>query len=100
MIFAALDEAARKDELLIVEGGLLRYHQRRDGWVVIREIIVLPEYRGEGIGRMLVERVRCRHRLPMRAKCPVVYPSNAFWKAIGFKLVREEKGVNVWECQP
>lgn len=53
MIFAALKEAAERGELLLVEGGLCRWHRRRDGIVVIREIIVLPPHRRKGVGRAL-----------------------------------------------
>ena len=98
MIFAALDEAARRDELLLVDGGLCRYHMRNDGVVVIREILVLPEFREQGIGQAMIDRIRYRHVGHMlRARCPEVYPANGFWKAMGFVLVGTVKGVNVWE---
>src|SRR5258708_21708925 len=98
MIFAALDEAARKNELLLVDSGMCRYHVRKDRVVVIREIIVLTEAREQGIGRAMVERIRYRHAgYPLRARCPESYPSNGFWKAIGFVLVGTVKGINVWE---
>lgn len=31
MIFVALSEAAQKGKLLLVDGGMLRFHLRRDG---------------------------------------------------------------------
>ncbi len=100
MIFAALSEAADKGELLIAQGGLCRWHRRRDGIVVIREVLVLPERRGEGIGRVLVDTVR--HRNPgstLLAKCPVPYPSNRFWSALGFTLVATKNDINEWRLE-
>lgn len=99
MIFAALDEADRRDELFLVEGGLLRYHLRKDGVATIREVLVLRECRGRGIGRELVERVRRRHpAATLRARCPAELPSNGFWRRLGFSLV-SSGAVNVWERQ-
>jgi N-acetylglutamate synthase-like GNAT family acetyltransferase len=96
MIFAALNEAAERGELLIVEGGLCRFHVRRDGTLVIREVIVLPGARRRGIGSKLVHRACITHRGLVIAKCPVKYESNRFWQEIGFQLVGEGKGINEW----
>ncbi|MDE2102922.1 MAG: GNAT family N-acetyltransferase [Patescibacteria group bacterium] len=98
MIFAALNEAAEKGELLLVDGGMARYHLRKDGWVVIRELIVLPVWRRRGIGKKLVETIIARHRAPVRARCPCDYQANQFWKAMGFNLSVPGK-INVWEFQ-
>ena len=98
MIFAALNEAADHGELLLVAGGLCRFHRRRDGTVTIRELLVLPECRRQGIGRSLVEAVVHRHPgARLLARCPTCYPANGFWPRVGFVLVREEKGCKVWE---
>ncbi len=99
MIFVALDESASKGELLLVEGGMLRYHRRRDGIFVIREILVLPTHRRKGVGRALVSEVISRARLhTIRCKCPAKYvESNLFWSAMGFTLLEEKGGVNLWQ---
>lgn len=100
MIFVALSEAADKGELLLVTDGLCRFHRRRDGVFVIREIIVLPFRRRTGVGRRLVEDVlmRAGPDAVVRAKCPVAYESNRFWAAMGFRLVGEATGgINAWE---
>jgi len=85
MIFAALDEAARKGELILVDGGLCRFHRRRDGCVTIREVLVLPSRRRAGLGRALVALVRrLEPGRPLIARCPAWSEANAFWSALGF----------------
>lgn len=101
MIFPALMEAADRGELILVDGGMCRYHCRRDGVVTIREVIVLPCKRGKGIGRKLCNMVRARVGpcVKIVARCPASYESNGFWERIGF--VKVESGeVNVWESRP
>lgn len=49
MIFEALWDVAQKDELILVDGGLLGYHLCKDNQITIREIIVLPGVQREGI---------------------------------------------------
>jgi hypothetical protein len=51
MIFVALEEAASKGQLLLIDGGMCRFHKRKDGVTVIREIIVLPTRRKQGVGQ-------------------------------------------------
>lgn len=96
MIFAPLNEAADRGELILVNGGMCRYHLRKDGVTVIREIIVLPCHRRHGIGRRMVGMVIRNTDGPVVARCPATYESNAFWKSIGFTLDRREGDVNVW----
>jgi GNAT superfamily N-acetyltransferase len=101
MIFVALDEAARKGELQLMDGGMCRWHLRRDGVVVIREIIVLPGRRRQGVGRRLVEAVQAANPgRTLRAKCPAAYEANGFWRHMGFALAASEKGANLWERRP
>lgn len=98
MIFAALSEAADRGQLLLIHGGLCRWHKRRDGIVVIREVLVLPASRRKGVGRSLVAEVISRNSgHVIQAKCPVAYPSNAFWARMGFTLVEEKNGANRWQ---
>lgn len=98
MIFAALDESAARGELLLVAGGLCRFHLRRDGVVTIREIVVLPEVRRTGIGSRLVDEVQRRNPArTLRASCPAALPANQFWRGLAFDPVAERNGVVVWE---
>lgn len=99
MIFVALSEAADRGELILRDGGLCRWYRRKDGVVVIREILVLPDHRRRGIAREMIEKVILQNPgRTLRARCPVKYDSgNAFWKAMGLSLVSEQKGINLWE---
>jgi len=98
MLFVALSESADRGQLLLVDGGLCRYHLRKDGAVTIREIIVLPASRGKGIGRALVGAVlrQCPGAV-VRARCPADYPANGFWERMGFQKQPTTGGVNLWE---
>jgi GNAT superfamily N-acetyltransferase len=96
VIFAALSESADRGELLLVQDGLCRYRLRRDGTVVVRELLVLPFRRRTGLGSRLVAEVRARHPgRPIEARCPAGYASNAFWAALGFTLASAGE-VNLW----
>jgi GNAT superfamily N-acetyltransferase len=104
VIFAALSEAADRGELLLVDCGLCRFHRRRDGVVVVREILVTPPARRCGVGRRMVAEVQRRHPgATLLARCPVadargtVAPGNVFWAHLGFALARVEGRLNVWE---
>jgi GNAT superfamily N-acetyltransferase len=105
VIFVALSEAADRGELLLVNGGLMRCHRRRDGVVVVHEIIVLPGWRRRGVGRQMVNEIR--HAYPnavIRAVCPAEYEANEFWKALGFVIAEYKKPgkrqLVVWEFRP
>jgi GNAT superfamily N-acetyltransferase len=101
VIFAALAEAAGRGELILVRDGLLRWHLRQDGVVVVREILVLPFRRGTGVGRaLLAELAEKNPGRPLRARCPQAYESNGFWRRMGFVLADASNGVNVWESRP
>jgi N-acetylglutamate synthase-like GNAT family acetyltransferase len=98
MIFTAMSEAADRGELLLVDGGLCRFHLRRDGVVVIRELLTLPSVRGLGVGRGLVGAVMTRHPGSLvRAVCPASYRSNGFWAHMGFAAVDRDELRVVWE---
>jgi GNAT superfamily N-acetyltransferase len=87
VIFELLWEAAQRDELLLVDGGMCNFHLRKDGQLTIREIIVLPHRRGEGIGRAILEQLRqIRGATSIFAKCPADLDSNGWYKHMGFEL--------------
>ena len=101
MIFAALQEAAGRGELLLEKDGLCRWHKRRDGIVVIREILVLPYAHRQGIGKRMLDEIRLKNPgAELLARCPVSYESNRFWEAMGFRLAQTRGGVNEWRLPP
>lgn len=98
MIFAALSEAADRGELLLVPGGMCRFHRRKDGTVTIREMLVLPGCRRHGIGRGMIRQITATHPgVLIRARCPAGYEANQFWGRVGFRLASQVDGVNLWE---
>lgn len=105
MIFTILAEAAKKGELLFVDGGMVHFSQKRNGTFTVHEIIVLPSHRRRGVGEALVQRIRDLHPgCKMRALCPIQYESNAFWKGIGclHRGIKRSGDVrmNIWELPP
>lgn len=100
MIFEALSESAQRGELLLVEGGMCRWHLRRNGQLTIHEILAHPP--GQGVGtRMLATLRQTPGASCIVAKCPADLPSNLWYAARGFALVRSEtarsgRGVNTW----
>lgn len=98
LIFVALNEAADRGELILCNGGLCRFHRRRDGVVVIREILVLPDRRRRGIAiGMIAEVIRRNPGAVILARCPVEYEANTFWPLAGFRLKDTKEGINLWE---
>lgn len=96
MIFAALDEAASRGELILVYDGMIRFHLRKDGVLVVREVIVMPCRRRTGLGRLLVNMASGRYPgHPVLARCPASSEANAFWAALGYSLTPGGK-VNEW----
>lgn len=103
MIFETLYESAQKGELLLIEGGMARFHLRRDGQMTLHEILVTRP--GIGIGTMLLNRLRgiarARSASCIVAKCPADLPSNGWYKSKGFCLSATEetptgRKLNVW----
>ena len=69
----------------MVDGGMCHWHLRRDGQLTIREIIVLPDRQGEGIGKRMVEWLFQRRGVTsVFAKCPIDLSANGFYAALGF----------------
>lgn len=101
MIFAALSEAADRGELVLIEGGMCRWHRRRDGVVVVREILVLPTHRKEGRGRQMLRIVQRQNPASaVVARCPVGSEANTFWQHMGFAPAAGEDGINTWIRRP
>jgi GNAT superfamily N-acetyltransferase len=92
MIFESLTESATAGELILVDGGLCRYHLRADGQLTIREILVLPELRNHGIGSAMLKALchapgaRC-----IVARCPADLPANGWYERRGFRCLGRGK---------
>ena len=85
MIFEPLMESADRGELFLVDGGFCHWHLRRDGQLTIREIIVLPERRGQGIGTAILGRLRQTSGATcIFAKCPADLDANRWYRRMGF----------------
>lgn len=107
MIFVVLHEAAKKGNLLLVDGGLCHFHRdKRDNTIIIHEMLVLPSARRGGVGRGMIEKLQERYPgSSIRCKCPFSYlTGNAFWEGMGFELLGREidpkidgGGFNLWE---
>ena len=102
MIFEALSESAECGELILVDGGLCHWHLRRDGQLTIREILVLPDRRGQGIGiAMLAQLRQTPGALSLFAKCPANLPANGWYERMGFgregiETTRTGRELNLW----
>jgi GNAT superfamily N-acetyltransferase len=86
MIFESLWESAQKGELILVDGGLCHFHLRRDSQLTIREIIVLPEYQYQGVGKRILESLKQRDCTSIFAKCPAPLAANGWYKRMEFIL--------------
>lgn len=100
MCFDQLHESAKRDELLLVDGGLCHWHLRRDGQLTIREIITTRK--GQGVGAAMLDTLkRTPGAISILAKCPTDLRSNAWYAAQGFALEGTERAksgrvINVW----
>lgn len=98
MIFETLYESAQRGELLLIDGGFVHYHLRRDGQLTIREIISTRPGAG---GEMLARLKQTPGALSLFAKCPVDLAANAWYAKRGFVREGEEvtpsgRRLNLW----
>jgi len=100
MIFEAVWESAQRGELILVDGGMVRFHVRRDGQLTIHELIVLTPR--QGIGTRLLDRLK---QVPgvvrIAARCPADLAANSWYQARGFQfggsaLTRSNRRINTW----
>ena len=105
MIFETLSKAARQGELILVDGGFCHWHLRRDRQITIREIIVLPECRGQGIGTAMLETLKVvPNATSIFAKCPYDLPANDWYHRQGFtdegvETTRTGRRLRLWRFQ-
>ena len=85
-------------------GFVIYRHRKKDLQTTLAEICVAEEYRGQGVGRRLINALsnECeeKSRSFIQLKCPVDLPSNNFYKSLGFSYISTELGksrkLNVW----
>ena len=82
MIFDALYDSAKRNELLLVDGGICHFHIRRDGQLTIREIISTKP----GAGSIMLEILKKKSAESIFAKCPEELESNTWYLKKGFIL--------------
>lgn len=101
MVFETLYEAAQRGELILIYGGVCRYHIRRDCQLTIYEII--STRRGAGYEMLgILKQMSGVHSL--FAKCPVDLSANEWYERQGFDLesveiTRTGRGLNCWRLQ-
>lgn len=105
MIFESLNSAAERGELILVDGGMCHWHLRRDGQLTIREIIVLPDHQGQGVGAAMLDTLRCvPGATSIFAKCPYDLPANDWYQRRGFadegtETTRTGRWLRLWRLQ-
>jgi N-acetylglutamate synthase-like GNAT family acetyltransferase len=95
---------AQKADKLI---GFVEYHHRQDLQTTVYHIVVEPEHRDQGIGRILMETLRQEsYQLKkqfIRIKCPEELKANRFYEHVGCHLVGKEEGkrrtLSIWELE-
>lgn len=101
MIFESLYESAKRNELLLIDGGFCNWHLRRDGQLTIREIISTRP----GAGFEILETLkRVKGAGCIFAKCPIELDSNDWYSRRGFTLEGQEttktgRTLNLWRLQ-
>ncbi len=104
-------EAIDQGQIMVVavDGNIVGfqhyYHRKRDLQTTFYHKALRKEWRGQGLGRRLVDAVideaRALGRRKVVLKCPVDLPSNRFHERYGFILVGQELGrkrkLNVWQ---
>lgn len=100
----ALEEHCKRGSLLVAKDkdiiiGFCNYNKRKDGVNIIYEICNDFKYRGNGIAKSMIEKLK----KPIQLKCPIDNESNKFYEHYGFKLIDIEEGkkrkLNVWRLE-
>jgi ribosomal protein S18 acetylase RimI-like enzyme len=108
----ALAAGIQRGWLLVAEHaghviGFLHYRHRQDSQTTLYEICVDKAWRGNGVGRSLVQALAAESeamgKVRIRLKAPTDLPANVFYRQVGFILAGVEWGkrrqLNVWEIR-
>jgi hypothetical protein len=101
MIFEALYESAKRGELLLIDGGYVRFHIRRDRQMTILEIISTRRGAGSVLWTLLLAIAIDKNVSKIVAKCPADLEANSWYQKKNFVLDRTEttksgRGIRVW----
>lgn len=97
-MFEQLYASALKNELLLISGGMVRFHLRRDRSLVIYEIISIRP----GAGSEMLEQLKqVKGAASIFAKCPVDLEANKFYAKKGFicegqETTKSGRKLNLW----
>jgi ribosomal protein S18 acetylase RimI-like enzyme len=104
-------EAVENKRIIVIKttddeviGFVIFRHRKTDKQTTLSDICVQRDWRGQGLGKVLLQHLydECLElkRDFIQLKCPVDLSANAFYKKLGFKKHRKEKGrkreLNVW----
>jgi len=105
----ALQQAIERGWLYVAESaevlvGMIDWWARRDGVVVLYNVVVAPAARGRGAGGLLLDTMihwaRARNAVAIQLKCPLDLPANEFYRHHRFTLTDQEPGkrrpLNCW----
>lgn len=101
MCFEQLHESAKRNELLLVDGGMCHWHLRRDGQLTIREILSTKPGAGSKMLDILVD---MPNAASIFAKCPVDLAANAWYAKKSFVCEGQEttpsgRILNLWRLE-
>ena len=107
---SALIEAINRQEVMVAHNhqalaGFVEYRHRKDTQTTLYHLAVRPEYRRQGIGRVLMKALQAEAqatgKCKIRLKCPEDLPANHFYEHLGYQQVGIEIGKNrallVWQ---
>jgi ribosomal protein S18 acetylase RimI-like enzyme len=110
---AQIEEAVVQDRVFIalidqeVVGFVIYRHRKKDLQTTIADICVAEKYRGQGVGKNLIDALLKESAQKFRAfiqlKCPANLPANDFYRKFGFYFISAEPGksrmLNIWRFQ-
>lgn len=83
LVLTTLVHAHEQGRLMLLDGGYCRWHQRRDGRIVICEIISQVP----GCGQRILRRLQAQEGVAeIIARCPSTWDANDWYERRGFKM--------------
>ena len=100
--FIELYDSVKKDELILINGGICQFHIRRDKQLTIHVIISTRLGAGSQMLEKLIKIGKKERAICLFAKCPSNLLSNNWYEKKGFKKIDTEilksgTKVNSWQ---